>query len=180
MKIKDNWLIIVILLLVLGVVLYYERKPIITDPPPHCVWVKMDPNSSRTYTAILMPKLNETYGQIEELKAQNQWLRDNLNKCLEKLETEKGLESIPLDHNSLSGDGPKLAGKYSQPPETWFKQYEEPNVSPLLEGPESNIRFLIYLMGIREGSNRLFIDVAGGWIENFEERMKRLDPNQPK
>jgi hypothetical protein len=166
--IKDNWLIIVMLLLILGVILYYERRPVIAEPPPNYVWAKMDPNSSRIYTAVLMPKLNKTYEQIGKLEAQNRWLKRSLDKCLKKLETERGLEPI--------------LPKYYQPrpqeaSEPWFVPYEEPNVPSLLEEPDSSVRYLVGLMGIRIASTEASLDSS--LIKNFEERLKRLDSNQP-
>jgi hypothetical protein len=159
MKIKDNWLIIVILLLILGVVLYYERRPVITEPPMDYVWVKMDPNSSRTYTAILMPTLNKTYEKIGKLKAQNQWLRNSMNKCLAKLETERGFQPIlPKYYQSQA--------RYEES-EPLFVPYEEPNVPSLLEEPDSSVRYLVCLMGMRGASIEFSLDSS--LIKSFEE-----------
>lgn len=180
MKIKDSWLIIVTLLLILGVILYYERRPVIAEPPPDYVWAKMDPNSSRTYTTILMPTLNKTYGRIEELKAQNEWLRRSLDKCLRKLEAERGLEPIlPKYHLPLRGD-PNLAGNYHEESERWFALYEEPNVPSLLEEPDVSVKFLVCLMGIRGASDSVYIDSLASWIENFEKRLERLETHLEK
>lgn len=168
MKLKDNWLIIVILLLILGVILYYERRPVIAEPPPNYVWVKMDPNSSRTYTAILMPTLNKTYEQIGKLKAQNRWLKHGLDKCLKKLEAERGIEPILPKYYQL---------RPQEEFEPWFVPYEEPNVPSFLEEPDSSVRYLVCLMGMRGASIESSLDSS--LIKSFEERLKRLDSNQP-
>jgi len=178
MKIKDNWLIIVILLLILGVILYYERRPVIAEPPPNYVWVKMDPNSSRTYTAILMPTLNKTYEKIEKLKAQNQWLKHSLDKCLKKLEIERGLKPIQLKYPLPLQDDPNLATQFPKTPEPWFVPYKEPNEPSLLEEPDSSVRYLVCLMGMRGASIEYSLDSS--LIKNFEERIERLDSNQPQ
>jgi hypothetical protein len=176
MKIKDNWQVIMIaLLLILGVVLYYNGKLAIankeielTKMPPNYVLVKMDPNSSRTYTTILLPTINTMYEHIGELKAQNNWLEQNLDKCLKILEAEKGLEPIPL-------------GNYQSRPqeesEPWFEPYKEPNILPFLGG--TDVQVMIGSMGLTSASTNLFLDGSTKKIENFEERLKRLAPNQP-
>lgn len=176
MKKEITWSLVLMVVAVLGC----EKKLTITDLPPDYVWVKMDPNSSRTYTAILIPTLNKTYEQIEELEAQNQWLRRSMNKCLEKLEAEKGLEPIlPTHHLPLRSD-PNLAENYPQVSKPWFVPYEEPNVPSLLEEPDTSVKLLACLMGIRAMSIRVYLDSSTSWIANFEERLKRLDPNQPE
>jgi len=175
MKVKDCCLIILTLLLFLAVILYYKKKPTIIEPSSDHVWVKIDPNSSRTYTTILMPKLNETYGRLEKLKVQHNWLKHRLHKCLEKLEAERGLAPIPRKYEMVLRGDPNLVDKYPEPPEPWFVPYEEPNIPSMLEEPDTSVRCLVGMMGIRAGSDRLYIDSSRYWIENFENRLKRLD-----
>lgn len=180
MKIKDCWVIMVILLLILGIILYYERRLTIAKLPPGYMWAKMGTDASETSTVILLPAFNRTYEQIEELKAQNQWLRHSLGKCLERLEAERGLKPIlPKHHLPLRGDT-NLAGNYSEEYEPWFEAYEEPNVPSMLEDPNTNVKQLVCMMGIMAASDRLYIEWSASWIEVFEKRLKRLEEHLSK
>jgi len=180
MKIKDFGLIILPLLLIVGIILYYEKKPAANELPSDYVWIKMDPSSSRTYTTILMPKLNEMCGQIEEIKVQNQWLRRRLDKCLEKLEAERGLEPMLPERDLPLVSAPNLAGKYFQDSEPWFAPYEEPNVPSVLEDPDTMVKQLVCIMGIKNASNRVYLDFSVSRIKNFEKRLKRLESYMEK
>jgi hypothetical protein len=180
MNFKYCWPIVVVtLLLILWSILYFERKPVFVEPPANYVWAKMDPNSSRTYTTILLPELNRTYEQMEELKAQNKWLRRNLDKCLDKLEAERGLKPIrPKYPLPLKGE-PNLGESCLESSEPWLVPYEEPNAPSMLEEPVDSIKLLKAAMGVRGVADRGFIESSVSWIENFEKRLKRLDHNQP-
>jgi hypothetical protein len=122
-----------------------------------------------------MPKLNEAYRQIEELKAQHNWLKHSLDKCIKTLETERRLEPIPRKHHlPLIGD-PNLVDEYSHLSEPWFFPYEEPNLPSMLEEPDDSVKCLVGMMGIRIASDRLYLDSSTSYIDNFEERLKRLE-----
>ena len=151
----------------------------IIKPPKHCFkeFPKIDPNSEQVCLIVLTAPIKRTAELTTELMTQNRWLRRSLDKCLEKLEAERGLEPIPLPLECglpLRGD-PNLADKYPQTSEPFFVPYESPKIEPFLADKPSNIRMLIAMMNMRSMSVKQHITITDDWIENFEKRLKRLE-----
>lgn len=169
MKIMIYWLSVFLMMAVLGC----DKKPTMVDPDSGYVYIGVDPNSAQVYFMALLPQINSMYEQSEELSAQNHWLRRSLDKCIEKLEAERGLEPIPLKYRLPLKGEPSLVDRYPQHPEPWFMPYEGSIAEPL---PElRDIAMLKAMMGIHSVSVKMFILTTDDWIENFEKRMKRLE-----
>jgi len=150
------------------------KEPDKINPDSGYIYIGVEPNSSQIYVMALMPGINSMYERTEELTSQNEWLRRNLNKCLEKLEIERELKSIQMKYPlPLRGD-PNLASQFSEIPEPWFVPYESSAIEPLSDKPD-NIKMLIALMGMHSASMSHYISYTDEWIDNFEERMKRLE-----
>lgn len=169
MEIKLGWLLVLLLAAVSGC----GEKPTMIDPDSGYVYIGVDPNSAQVYVMTLMPGISSMYEQENELAAQNRWLRRSLDKCLEKLETEMGLEPIPRKYQQVLRGDPKLADEYPQPSESWFVPYESPDTKPLSE--PRDILMLKAMMSLRSASMRMYVSYTEDWIENFEQRLKRLE-----
>ncbi len=132
--------------------------------------VRVEPNSADTCITALMPAINRMDESWSQIITQNAWLVRSLDKCLAKLEAEKGLESIKRKYeNFLRGDPNTLI-----PPEPWYEPYEDRGAPGRSDEPAS-IRMLICLMNISSLNMRNQIADAEQRIENFEQRMKRLE-----
>jgi len=125
--------------------------------------------------------------QVFELVAQHEWLKHRLDKCLEKLEAERGLTPIPRDNPAEDMYAVRRGGKvdpnetikYAPKPEPFYVPYEEPNQRGLPTDGHYEIGKITALLGLQCTATSMYMWDSKSWIENFEQRLKRLDPNQP-
>jgi hypothetical protein len=135
----------------------------------HYLRVRIDPNSADTFVMALMPSVNRMDECQNRLIAQTDWLRTNLDKCLKKLETERGLEPIFQKQEYSYKSEPN----FTSPKEGWYEPYEQGKWH-LIETPNS-VNALILMMNL---SSLHLCGQTGGtadWIENYDQRMKRLE-----
>jgi hypothetical protein len=109
-----------------------------------------------------------------DVAAQNVWLRRHLEQTVSKLETEYQLEPIPTK-TAYPKQGTMLS-EWIQAPEVFLIPYEKPEFKfPPLDPNECgllNLKFEI------DNQTRFFvmeIHDAEFWIENFYERLQRLE-----
>jgi hypothetical protein len=188
MKIKISWLIIV-LLLAIDILLYGPGLFRILIPHPqksrHTI-TEFDPNSEAFVKSIL-PQVNMMCDQTRELSAENRWLKRSFDKCIEKLEAERGLEPIPIKplfdfdrhlKNYDTNHTAKISNKMNEP---FFTPYKIPVSEPieLRRNDVDNIARVRALMGLRIMAVQMAMYSENNRMINFEERLKRLDANQP-
>ncbi len=180
-----SWLIITFLLLIIDVWMFGPAVlRLITHPKErrkvHAV-TEIDPNSEAFVCAIL-PQVNMIGTQTVEMAAQIQWLTRSLDKCIKKLETERGLEPLPLKvkplfewETHLKGYDPNQTIEISKPNEPLLVPYKIPvgTSSFTFHGDGTDLERL------RGAISLCIFHVPTNRIENFEERLKRLEPNQP-
>jgi len=121
--------------------------------------------------------------QTLELMAQHKWLKHRLEKCIEKLEAERGLEPIPFDWSKkmeIDYLPWKRDPKYAPPPELWFVPYESPNTPAWPVDKQHDIRTLIALLRLQSTTLGMYMVSTHDRIENFEKRLKRLESNLEK
>jgi len=146
------------------------------DPSETPVYVQVDPNSPGVYIAVdsnwaqlclkeLLPGINVMKERSEELMAQNRWLTQTLDRCLKKLEAEKGLQPIINEPNDYMN-----RFKPSQPGPI---PYTKLQTKPLPE--TSNISRLRALVNLHCFSLVSFIYSARESIKSFEKRMQRVE-----
>jgi hypothetical protein len=186
MKAKSYWTIIffswlvIFLLLAIDIWLFGpDILMLITHPKkPSQTIDEIDPNSEAYAVAAILPHVNLMCTKVRELSVQNYWLMQSLDKCLKKLETERGLEPIPL--KPLFGweqCDPNRVLKISKPNEPFFVPCKNPvdySVFMEVNGDGTDIERLKSLMYLH-----LWGMSNDDWMENFKERLKRLDVNQP-
>lgn len=128
--------------------------------------------------------------QALELMAQHKWLKHRLDKCLEKLEAERGLMPIPVENPAANMYALRRGGKidpnetlkyakYAPKPDPFYVPYEEPNQRGLPTDGHYEIPTITALLGLQCTATAMYMSDSKNWIENFEKRLKRLDPNQP-
>jgi hypothetical protein len=180
-----SWLIITFLLLIIDVWMFGPAVlRLITHPKErrkiHAV-TEIDPNSEAFVCAIL-PQVNMIGTQTVEMAAQIQWLTRSLDKCIKRLETERGLEPLPLKvkplfdwETHLKDYNPNRTVTISQPNEPFFVPYKIPieHSSFTVRNDGTDIGRLRAIMSL------CIFPVQNNRIENLEERLKRLDANQP-
>lgn len=151
------------------------------DPSETPVYVQVDPNSPGVYIAVdsnwaqlclkeLLPGINVMKERSEELMAQKRWLTQTLDRCLKKLEAEKGLQPIINDPNDYMN-----RFKPSQPGPV---PYTKPQTKPLPE--TSNIGKLRALVNLHCFALGSFINSTRESIKSFEKRMQRVEVHLEK
>jgi len=119
-----------------------------------------------------------------ELRMQHAWLSRCLDKCLEKLEAEKGLEPIPYDrfketdYPRTKYYDPNAVKKYAQPHEPWFIPYK--TVGKPYFDRFHDIKTQAILLNKQSIRVKLYLSSMNHRIENFEERLKRLEEHLNK
>lgn len=128
---------------------------------------------------LLSSRMQLFQQQTLELRMQHAWLSRCLDKCLEKLEAERGLEPISYDRFKETGYprtkycDPNTAKKYVQPHEPWFIPYKtggEPSFDRF-----HDIKTQASLLNNQSIRVKWYLSSTGSRIENFEERLKRLE-----
>jgi len=151
-----------------------EKRPATIVPSSDYLYIKIDPNSANVYVMSMLPQINSMYEQTTKLMAQNRWLRCSLEKCIEKIEAERGLRPVPLKHHlPLKGD-PNLTDQYYQPNEPQCKEYENLDTELLSEKPAS-ISMLQCLINLHLTRSKTYVVTTDDWITNFEQRLRRIE-----
>jgi len=149
---------------------------------------EVDQSSIQEHADALAPGVRVIQERTLELIAQHKWLKCRLEKCIEKLEVERGLEPIPLKtpaekfHEMFMPArkvDPNEAMKYVPKPEPFYVPYESPNLPAWPVDKQPDIRTLIALLNLQSLSITMYMYGSGDWIENFEKRLQRIDANQP-
>ena len=147
---------------------------------------EIDQSSLQEHIDALSSKFRLLQEQDIELIAQHGWLKRSLEKCIEKLEAERGLKPIPIEYSrpewaKYPKSDPNVVKKYAPPSEPWFKPYERPDIklpSGKPAGPILNT--LQCLINLHLLSVKLYMATPADWIENFEKRLKRLESHLEK
>lgn len=69
--------------------------------------------------------------------------------------------------------------KYAPKPEPFYVPYEEPNQRGLPTDGHYEIPTITAMLGLQCTATAMYMSDSKNQIENFEQRLKRLDPNQP-
>jgi len=148
---------------------------------------EVDQSSIQEHSDALAPGVRVIQERTLELIAQHKWLKCRLEKCIERLEQQKGLEPIPIiEFQYPKPDGrqypkrvPNIVKKYEPEPEPFYVPYESPNLPDWIVDKQPDIRTLIALLNLQSLSIAMYMYGSGDWIENFEKRLQRIDANQP-
>jgi len=170
MKAEVNCLFLLLVTVLQGC----QKCDYVINDPQQYVLVRFDPNSANTFVTALLPTVNQISEYNTRLRAQEAWLVRNFDKCLKKLEAERGLKPILPKYSRPFRSDPNS----TFPVEPWYEPYESPLWYPM-ETP-SGVKMLMCWLGIYSSDmhNRTF--GINDRIENFEQRMKRLDEHLNK
>lgn len=158
-----------------------ENFYIKVDPNTTPVYVQVDPNSPAVYVAIdsgsmyvllkeLLLGINLMKNASEELMAQNRWLKNTLNRCLKKLEAEKGLQAIVPE--------PKGYMNNMKPVEPNALPYVKPQEESFPEIPD--ITRLGALINLHCLATNSYIYSTRENIKSLESRIERLETRPGK
>jgi TPR repeat protein len=134
------------------------------DPNSPAVYVAVDPNSAHIYLKELLPGINAMKDASGELMAQNKWLKETLDVCLNKLEAEKRSQPIISDPNDYVNRG--------KPAEPNDLPYERLQTEPLPE--TTDIMKLNALINRHCVATNMAIYSIRENIKRFERRMNLL------
>jgi len=137
----------------------------------------------KVYVAGLTEKIRQANRLRGEAIWQAVWISKRFDKCIELLEAQKGLKPIPIECPGPKIKGfpepdPNMVKKYAPPPEPFYEPYESPNNPPLEDTEEDRLRTLMCLLDIQQAGLKNTVMAFERQIKNYEQRLKRLDPNQ--
>ncbi len=144
----------------------------------------VDKRSVQENADALVPNVRLIQEETLKLMTQHKWLISRLDKCLERLEAERGLEPIPLKSVEdkyremgypLPITDPNIVKQYGPPPEPFYRPYEDPNVPAWPTDKEYDLETLLALLRLQSLSIKLYVYSTDDWIENLEQRLKRLE-----
>jgi hypothetical protein len=138
----------------------------------------------RVYVDGLTLRIRELGRLRSEVYWQAAWLSKRLDKCIEMLEAQKGLEPIPIEWpgpkiKGLRRPDPNMLKKYAPPPEPFYEPYKDPNNPSLVDTEERWTRVLMCQLALEQMGLTNALGIMERQIENFETRLARIDPNQP-
>jgi hypothetical protein len=135
----------------------------------HYVRVRIDPNSADIFVTATTPAINRMAECQNRLMTRMVWINNNLEKCLEKLESERGLEPIPRKGRFI----PKSDPNFVPPPEQWYESYEPEKWHPAMTF--SNVNGIVLYMNLYSLNMCNQAQGMDDYIENLDQRMKRLE-----
>jgi len=167
---KLGWLVLVLAVIVSGC----------QEEPDETEQVSLEESAK-----VMASQLESLQQQTLELMVQHAWLRESLNKCIEKLEIEKGLEPMLFDmyqhlHFPKLKRDPNTAKRYAEKQQKFFVPYQGPNQPSLSAFEHQDIRILIALLRLQCNSIEMYMSGSKNWIANFEKRLKRLEGHLEK
>jgi len=168
---KVSWLVLVLLVTIFGC-----RKEL----------TEVEQNSNQEHADALAPYVRSIQEQTLEVIAQHRWLKRRLEKCIETLEAQHGLEPIPIEYpereflKSFPRRKTDPNSMYTRPPEPFYLPYENPNPPVWPVDKQHDIKTLIALLRLQSISIKLYMSSADDWIENFEKRLERLEGHLEK
>ena len=136
------------------------------------------------YVAGLTESINLNRQADIELLIQSQWAIRHLGQCVKLLEKERGLDPIPMKFKNYpipdSNNPMMLLVPNKQESGPFYLPYEKPSGhKDHNDHEERDLNRLRCLLNL----NTLSVNLASAAIEhqihNYEERLQRLDPNQP-
>ncbi len=137
------------------------------------------------YIAGLTEKLRGLDPLRSEIIWQNRWLSQRLDKCIEMLEQQRGLEPVPVEYPkpgymSYLKPDPNVAKKYKVEPVPFYEPYEEPNNLSLKDTEEGDVKRLMCLLNLQLLGLKMYLEPSKAQIENYEKRLKRLENHLEK
>ena len=106
----------------------------------------------------------------------------HLGKCIELLEAERGLEPIPIKQmDSLFGMPANLIRSLHQKDDSalFCTAYQKPPEITPEDANEAHLNTLTCILNLHQGSLNFSMVGLESQIENYQERLQRLDPNKP-
>jgi len=140
---------------------------------------------------VYVAGLTESIRNIDPLRSeiilQHHWLSKRLYKCIELLEQQKGLEPIPMEYPTqyqmlrpYPKSDPNMLHPYMTESVPFCEHYEGPNIPPLENSEEGDIRQLRCLINLQIIGLKMYLEPSKARIENYEKRLKRLEEHWNK
>jgi hypothetical protein len=137
------------------------------------------------YVAGLTESINQNRQANIELLVQSQWAIRHLGQCVKLLEKERGLDPIPMkfEHYPLPDSNHPmmpLVPPNKQESGPFYLPCEKPSIHEEPNHPEEgDLNRLRCMLNLNTVSLKLASAGIEQQIHNYEERLQRLDPNQP-
>jgi hypothetical protein len=135
------------------------------------------------YVAGMAESVKHNYRTNTQLLSQSKWAMRHLGRCVELLEKERELEPIPVKRKRYSfpdSNHPGLLPPIVEDTGPFYVPYEKYKIPDLPKYPEEEVELknLQVALNMNTLSLKLAIYSADEQIQNYEERLQRLDPNQ--
>jgi len=137
---------------------------------PQYVSVRIDPNSADAFIMAMTHAMNQVAECDHQLMTRIAWIRNSLDKCLEKLEKEKGLEPIARKGETIAA---YPDANFILPSKPWYEPYDQGQWHAAMTF--NNVNTMIGTMNFWSLNKCNQSKGIDDYIENFEQRMKRLE-----
>ena len=169
-----NLLIAVMFLFIIAlmVLVYKVNKTVIARIPKEI--------SPEVYVMGLTEAIERKNQAHDSLSYTTGWLKRHLDRCLILIESERGLEPIPIECPKVRG--PRHAeGSFKKKSGPFVIPYERPQIDPERSSQEKDLRYLQCLVNMQAMGTVSSMYNADGEIANFQQRLERItpDPNNP-
>ena len=148
--------------------LVYKVNALVVDRIP----ARIEPH---VYVMDLTEAVERQMQATTDLSYTVSWLKRHLNNCLWMIESERGLEPIPLNR---SGEYALLPGEnvYPEKKEPFLSEYKKPAPSSDKPEQEKNLRTLTCLVNLTTLSAAMSMYHTEIEIDNFYKRLQRIAP----
>lgn len=176
LKAKDLLIVVMALFIIALMVLMYKVNKLVVDRIPERVPMEV-------YVVGMTEAVDRQNQICADLSYTTGWLKRHLDTCLALLESERGLDPIPKARLGFTPYVQDQTGQQDsampscKAPEPFFVPYEKPKPYVEKNSEENNLRMLqckINLAAMAIAMSRYSVEMD---IDNFQQRLKRLDPN---
>ena len=165
-----NLLIAVMFLFIIAlmVLVYKVNKVVIARIPKEI--------SPKVYVMDLTEAVERQNEFCFRLSYNTGWLKHHLDTCLTLIESERGLEPIPIEYPGPGG--PRPAERYVfDKPRPFIMPYEKPEPVSDEPRPEKSLRHLECIINLSAVSAAHSMYCAEREIDNFQQRLERIAPD---
>ncbi len=181
MKVKSKDLLIAVmaLFIIALMVLMYKVNTLVIDRVPQHI-------EPEVYVMELTEAIERQNQFCTDLSYTTGWLKRHLENCLTLIETERGLEPIPLKYpyafGPLLSKEPPEDQLHKKEPGPFVSPYEKPKPYSDSSEQEKNIRILRCLVDLKTMSVAMSRYNTEIHIDNFQQRLERIapDPTSPQ
>ena len=166
---KDLLIAIMFVFILALMVLVYKVNTLVVDRIPN----RIEPEVYAMGLTEAIERQNQTGVDLAYTVG---WMKRHFDRCLTLIESERGLEPIPIKYPDWGGPQPS-EGYFLNKEGPFVMPYEKPKHEPDQSPREKNLKHLECLVNLSTMAVTMSMYSVEMEIENFQQRLQRIAPD---